>query len=257
MNRMIFIMLTVIMLITGIFYAEAQPVETQKSQLYYIHDLLSDPEKTGKVEAYLKDLTVQFKKYAFPFAVKVYSTMDFHYYAFFPIKSYSDIDNAKKELGNIGQKMGADNFQKLIARRDAAIQHHNYFVIRYMPELSWYPPHPRNKPEEEPFRHWMFCYTDPEKEWRTVLSKFLDIYKRTDYPFTENIYTVEMGSDLPLYIGEERGKNLFEFYSSLEDAFKIMGNEGRGLMSSWRETLRKIKRRDGPYRPELSYTPEK
>ena len=250
-------MVTVIILLAGRFSTEAQQVEAQKSQLYYIHDLQADPAKTSEVEAYVKDLTDQFRKNAFPYAMNVYSTMDFHYYAFIPIRNYADIDNAKRELGTIAQKMGADNFQKLIARRSAAIQHHSYFVIRFLPEFSWAPPSPRNKPEEELFRHWIFCYTnlEKEKEFREILSKFLNLYKRTNYPFTENIYMVELGSDLPLYIGEERGKNWFEFYSSLKEAFSMLGDEGRKL--SWTETLRKIERRDGTYRPELSYQPEK
>jgi hypothetical protein len=254
MNRVVFIVITVIILLTGRF-----PSEAQQSQLYYIHDLQADPAKTGEVEAYIKDLSAQFKKYSFPFTMNAFSTMDYHYYAFIPIKSYADIDIAKKELGDIGQKMGADNFNKLIARRSAAIQHHSYFVIRYLPELSYIPSNPRNRPEEELFRHWLFCYPNLEKEneWRAVISKFRDVYKKTNYPFTENIYTVELGSDLPLYIFEERGTKWLDFYSSLNEAFKILGSEFTSLMPSFQETLRKIERRDGTYRPELSYIPEK
>ncbi|MDP2982734.1 MAG: hypothetical protein Q8O92_05325 [Candidatus Latescibacter sp.] len=255
MNRIIVIILTVIMLLAGSFFAEAQ-----KSQLYYIHNYSADPAKTVELEAFIKDFMATLKKYSFPFPIQAYSTMDFQYYFFAPIENYADIDRIKKTLGDIGQKMGADNFQKLIARRNAAIQHHEYFVIRYLPELSWTPPKPRYKPEEALFRHWVFCYPrlDKESEMRAIFSKFVDLYKKTNSPFQEDVYTVEIGSDLPLFIGEERGKNLFEFYSSLEEGFKIIGEEGRNLW--WKESmtlLRKIERRDGTYRPELSYIPDK
>jgi len=239
------------------FLPSAAQTGGQKAQLYYIHNYSADPSKTADLETFVKDLAAVFKKYSFPFAVHAYSTMDFQYYFIVPIENYADIDSIRKTLGDISQKMGADNFQKLIARRNAAIQHNSYFVIRYLPELSYTPPKPRHKPEEEFFRHWIFCYPHVEKEGelRATFAKFVDLYKRINYPFTENIFTVELGSDLPLYIGEERGTNIFEFWPSVKEAYTIMGDEGGKLL--WKSTLRKIERRDGAYRPELSYIPGK
>ncbi|MEW6754243.1 MAG: hypothetical protein AB1505_25160 [Candidatus Latescibacterota bacterium] len=258
MSRSTRIVLAAVLAVAAALAPRPLPASEAPDQLYLVHDMLVVPAKAGDVEAYLKGVTAQMRAQGYPFAVAVYRTLDFHYLSFIPVGSFADVDALDRAKAELRTGMGPAAFDSLVALRDGALQQHSWFVMRRLADVSYVPEHPRNPPDQEVFRHWVLMYPVPGKEEavHAVLAKFRDLYVRTQLPATEIGYEVELGSDLPLLIGEERARSYFDFYGYLEEGFKVIGEEGSRLW--WQETmllLRKIERRDGVYRPDLSYVP--
>lgn len=251
--------ITMLLLAAEYAWSEVQE-EPPDGQLYFVQDVLANPASMGALENCLKEFAALLKEHSFPYTISVYRTLDFHYYAFVPIASYADLDKAQALLAEVRQRVGPAAFDSLRVRADRCLQQHAGFIIRHQPDLSYTPETPRHSAEEELFRHWVFCYPAPEKEeeFRGVFAKFRDLYIKTKLPGREHVYVVELGSDQPLFIGEERATTYFDFYGFLEEGFKILGEEGSRLW--WKDAmvlLRKIERRDGVFRPDLSYLPAK
>lgn len=258
MNHQARIALTAVLVIAAGLMPRLVLAGEADDQLIVVHDMLVAPGQAGDVEAYLKGLTAQMQAHRYPYTVAVYKTLDLRYCSFISIRNYAEIDNLHKALADLRTKMGTAAFDSLAALRDRALQQDSWLVWRRLADASYVPGHPRNPPDEEVFRHWILMYPAAGKTeaMLAILRRFRDIYVKTQLPSTEIVYVAETGTDLPLIIGEERAKSYFDFYGFLEQGFKIIGEEGSRLW--WQEAtlvLRKLERRDGVYRPDLSFFP--
>jgi len=233
-------------------------VEKEKAQLYYVEDVLVKPSMVGEFEAAVREYVAQCARYKFPYPSYVYNADDFHYYLAYPVENYAAIDSLHKAWGELDTKMGAEQVQALNNRFEGTYEYFRHFVIRYMPELSYAPEKPRLKPEEEHFVYLDFYYFLPEmeKEEEQIGREWVELYKRKNIPYGYSLYAGVMGTDMPLYIMLLKAKSAADYFSQSVKIRELLGEERKGLLKRTLDGTRKVEKKTGKFRPDLSYIPK-
>lgn len=228
-------------------------------QLYLMGDYLVDISKAGEYEAALKELMKNLEKHSFPFSAGVYTTDDSHYYAiFFPLKGYADVDLWIKAWDDLAQKMGPENLQAIHTRLAAAEIERRYMFWRFRPDISFLPEKERLKPEEIGYCTWDYVWLIPgkEAEFEAVNKEWIDLStaKKAKDPFLT--YVGELGTNMPVYVWFEYGKNAADYAAAEEKFWEAMGEEGAALSKKTRALIRRMESKTGRARLDLSYFPE-
>jgi hypothetical protein len=231
----------------------SQPQE-QKSQLFYIVDVVARPANAMKFEAALK----QENELGYPYPTTVYSSDDFHYYILLPIEGYAGIDKMNKAESDWMAKIG-DKYQAILKTVEGAFESYGYGVIRLRPELSYVPKKPRVKPEEVKFLYWGMAYVEFSKikEFEDIWKQWVDLFKSKACSMGFTMYSLEMGTDMPFYFWAVGGKSATEFWIADEKVSKMLGEDKTKEL--WNKTLaclRKYEDKTGMPRPDLSNTPK-
>jgi hypothetical protein len=235
----------------------ALPQESQP-QFRLMGDFLVDVSKVAEYEAALKELMKNLENYGFPFGAYVFSTDDSHYYAFFPVKDYADVDLWFKAWGELAQKMGREKLQAIHARIVAAELERVYTFWRFRPDISFLPEKERLKPEEIGYYTWDFVWLIPgkEAEFEAINKEWiaLSTAKKARDPFLT--FMGKLGTKMPVYVWFEYGKSAADYAAAEEKFWEAMGEEGAALSKRTRALIRRRESKTGRYRPDLSYLPK-
>jgi len=232
----------------------------QKPQLFLILDITLKTSAISEYEATLKEYINLHKTHNFPYTFYGYTTNDFHYYQFFPVENYADIDDLYKEYYEVlANKAGNETWQSLVKGFSTNSENLKRFTIQYLPELSYNPENQVQKPEDNIFSHWVFCYMkrDKEQEFQDICKEWANLFRRKNSPSVLNIFAGHIGTESPLYILQEKAVNVYEFYRNSEKLWALLGDESKVLWGKTMAAFSKIERQDGTYRPDLSYIAEK
>lgn len=232
--------------------------EEQRAPLYIVEDTVVKPSKVAEYEEHVKMADELFAKYEYPYPVYAFSTEDFHYIFVFPVENFADMDNIYKATGEMAQKAG-EEFQAMIKSAEGTLEYSTYFMVRYIPQLSYIPEKPRLKQEESNFILWECFYAQPTKEgeFAEVLKQWQTLYKNKDIPDGWELYVGSLGTEQPLFIAMFRAKSAADYFSQWEKTLELLGEEGQELLKKTVAPLRKFERKSGRYRPDLSYIPKK
>jgi hypothetical protein len=250
----------VLLFLLAIFYiinimAQA---EEQKAPLYIVEDTVVKPSKIAEYEVHVKMAVDLFKKYNYPYPVYNCTTDDFHYISIFPLKNYADMENTYKATGELAKKAG-EEWQAMIKSADGTLEYSKYFMVRYIPQLSYIPEEPRLKPEESNFMQWEFFYVLSGKEGAFVefCKKLQALYKEKNIQDGWELYSGSIGIETPLFIVLLKGKNRIDYYSRQEKILEILGEEGLKLfMEDMIPLLRKFESKIVKARSDLTYIPK-
>jgi hypothetical protein len=232
--------------------------EEPKAPLYIVEDTVVKPSKISEYEVHVKMAIELFKKYDYPYPVYNCTTDDFHYISIFPLKNYADMENTYKATGELAKKAG-EEWQAMIKSADGTLEYSKYFMLRYIPQLSYIPEEPRLKPEESSFMQWEFFYVLPGKEMAFVefCKKLVALYKEKNIQDGWELYSGSIGTETPLFIVLLKGKNRIDYYSNWEKILEILGEEGLKLfMEDITPLLRKFEYKTVKVRPDITYIPK-
>ena len=88
----------------------------QKPQLFLILDVTLKTSAISEYEATFEEYIKLHVIHNFPYTFYGYTTNDFQYYQFFPVKNYAAIDNALIESEELAKKTGNETWQALVKR---------------------------------------------------------------------------------------------------------------------------------------------
>ena len=232
--------------------------EERKAQLFFVEDVVVKPSMAAEYEAVMKEVVTLCTKHKFPYPFYAYSTDDFHYYFVYPVENFADIDNLYKAFGELGKKMGAEQWQGLMKRFAGTFEYYQYSVIRYLLEFSYTPEKSRLKPEEENFVFWEFFYIPfgKEIEFAEICQEWVELYKSKNIPDGWSTYVGDIGTEIPTYIVVLWGKSAADYFSQLEKTVELLGEEGQALVKKTMDLCRRYETKTGMRRPDLSYTPK-
>ncbi len=229
----------------------------QKPQLWFVEEHAVKPSAINELEAVLKECIEAYKKYDWPYPMTIYSSEDFHYYLFYPVENYIDVEKFFKLWGELVSKWGEDKFQALMKRFGNSAEYYKQFFVRSVPELSFIPKKPRLKPEEKNIFVWDMIYLIPgrEKEFEALGKKMIALMKSKNYNDEMYMSTGDIGTDMPVYVGGLFGKDFADLYVQNKKMWELMGDEGGKMFDQMLSYTRKRESKQGWYRPDLSYTP--
>lgn len=233
--------------------------EEQKAQLWFVEEIAIKPSMIEKYETHTKEALVLCEKYGLPFPFYVFTTDDFHYYFVWPIENYASLDSLFKAVGEWVAKMGDENWQALVKSGENTHEFMKWSIVRYHPDLSYIPENRMNKLKEASFVYLNFFFIQPgeEREFEKTIKEGVAFYKRINFPFGFDIYSGDMGTEMPMYIYISRAKNATAFYAKHDEAFELHTEEAIKLRRKTLVTVRKTDVKTGMFRSDLSYTPKR
>jgi len=236
----------------------AQAME-QKAQLWFVEEIVIKPSMVEKYETHTKEALALCEKYGLPFPFYVFTTDDFHYYFVWPIENYASLDSLFKAIGEWVAKMGDENWQALVKSGEGTYEYMKWSIVRFKPDLSYAPEKRMKKPKETSFVYLNFFYIKPgkEAEFEKTIKEGVAFYKRINFPFGFDIYSGEMGTEMPMYVYLSRAKDATAFYAQHDEAFNLHTEEAIKLRRKTLVTIRKTDVKTGVFRSDLSYPPKK
>jgi hypothetical protein len=233
--------------------------EEENKQLLFIQEIVVDPSGASAFEAEIKQFIPQYSKHKFPYHFQTYKGDDFHYYFLFSVKNYDDIDSFFKASSELAEKVGVKNIQSQHKRLAGVIKNITYFFFNFLPEISYMPGKPRLKPEESIFYNWAFFYVKfgMEKEFAEILKEWLTLYKSKEILNEYSFYVGSIGTEMPLYIAIESGRDITDFFSEINKTNEKFGEEGKALWEKTWPFVKRFEMKSCTFCPELSFPPEK
>ena len=232
--------------------------EQQKAQLFFVEEVVVKPSIVEKYEIHTKEALALWEKYGLPLPFYAFTTDDFHYYFVWPIENYASLDILFRAIGEWVAKMGDENWQALVKSGEGTYEYMKWSIIRLRPDLSYIPEKLMKKPEKASFVYLNFFFIQPGKEgeFEKTIKEGVAFYKRVNFPFGFDIYSGDMGTEMPLYIYLSQAKNAADFYAQHDEAFELHTEEAIKLRHKTLVTIRRTDVKTGMFRPDLSYIPK-
>jgi hypothetical protein len=244
-------------ILTGIlFFADSlMQAEEENNQLLFVQEVVIDPSGASAFEAGIRQFIHQYSAHKFPYQFQTYRGNDFHYYFICSLKNYADIDSFFRASSEFTEKVGVENIQSQQKRLIGVIENSRYYFFQYIPEISYKPENPRIKPEERTFYNWAFFSVKfgREKEFEEILKEWLTLYKSKEIPNEYNFYVGSIGTEMPVYIAFESGRDAADFFAEINKTYEKFGQESVTLWEKTWPLVKRIEMKQCIWCPELSY----
>ncbi len=259
MRRGIFVFFMVgIMVVLSALTINAQ-AEKPLPQLYYILEVAVKPCMLGQYETAVKEMITLNKESQASYGWYGFSADDFVYYFSIPVKNLADVENMYKEDEELSKKWGEERSKEIEKSFAGTFEYVRTSMIYERNDLSYVPEEPRLKSKEANYRLWVYYYVKPDKdkEFQEILKKFTALCKERNVTGPFSVYTGGMGLEAPVYIVAFVAQSAGDFWPNYENAWKLLGEEGKSLLQKLFTLIRKRDIKTAWYRPGLSYMPEK
>ena len=233
--------------------------EASKEQLFHAFEHVVKPSMVTQYEAKRKEWVSQLKKHsiaATPFVVL--SSEDFHYVSLMAVKDFAGVEELEWGWEELKEKMGEEEFGTMIEGRADAFETHRFYFVTLMYEHSYTSNNPEESKAGMNFRNWEFYHLRPwtGRKWLDIAEKLVALYQEKNVPTSFRTYLETYGGAVPLHIITRTAKSAADFYEQQSKDEKLLGEEGEKLMQEFMAITRRFERKNGAFRPELSYAPQ-
>ena len=233
--------------------------DAPKGQLLSVHEDAVIPSMVEKYENAAKSFAEMIAKNNMPSITYTAANMqNFVYFYFTPVDNMGAIDKMGASWDELAKKAGKQNFDASMKQFDGCYLSHKNYLVRMRPDLSYNPDFGSQIADGMLFRHWDFYYIYPgmEKEADDIAKEWVALSKKVGLPDGYRLYSGSYGTDTPLFIVAQSGKNATDFYTRQEAWFKKAGAEGQALVMKTWKVVRKFYSVNGSIRPDLSVLPK-
>ena len=232
--------------------------EKQKSQAYFLLDVMVRPSMIAEYETAAKEMIALNAQYNASYGWFGFQGDDFHYYFFMPVKDLADLDNMFKADRELEKKMGEEKSKEIEKLFSGTYECVHTYMIYTRPDLSYTPENPRLKPEEAIFSKWILysVLPDKEKEFQEILKKFIPLAQSKNVTEGYGISVGAMGMDAPQYVVSFSGKSAADQAAHYAKTIELLGEEVMVLLKKMVACTRKVEIKTAWFRPDLSYIPE-
>lgn len=251
MKRFSFIFIIALLLATlGNTNTFAQ--EENNGQLWFCWEATVKPARLNDFIELQVEFRTHFKEANFSYPISAWTDGMFHYFIFYPVKDYNEKDDIYAALWKAADLWGMDRMSKMWE----AVETHNTFYIRHLPEFSYVPEKPRLKEGEAIFAIWDMMFVDPanDAEFRQAAKKFTGMLKSADFGDAVNLMIGDVGYEATAYLWTLYGKSPADFWTENEKLWDALGEEGQKLNA--KSLLKKREFKQFWYSEKLSYSPE-
>lgn len=200
------------------------------------------------------DLHGLFKENNFPYTISTWTDRNFHYYFFYPVKTYDDKNDIWGAFGPISQQFGEEKWNKMWE----TITDHKTYFLKSHPEMSYTPEVRRMANDESTFAIWDMFYMVPGKEDDVyALGKEVPVLLRNiNYDDNFQMLTGDVGYEGSLYIVVLYGKHPADFWTQNKKMSELMGEEGQKIFQQWVSLTKKREYRQFWKVERLTYVAE-
>lgn len=232
--------------------------EEQKDQLYWVFELVTSPSKAKEYEVAVKEEFAVYTESEFTHPWYAFCGNNFHYYFLSPLDNFATIDEIKNSYVKMAKTVGIERWQNVMKRVNEETEYVSMYIFCHRPDLSYAPEELALKLEEANFVAIDFFYIKPglEREFEDVLKEYKSLDSRNNIPNSYSVSVLELGTDMPLYIGAAIGKKSSDLFLRWEEQREIYGKEGKILWEKTCALCRKFEVKTGWFRPDLSYIPK-
>jgi hypothetical protein len=252
MKRILFTV-TVLMLLSSLAGADTLAQEESNGQLWFCWEATVIPSAENEFIEWQVEYRSHFKEANFSYPISTWTDGLFHYYVFYPVDSYDEVNSIYAALGKVNAVWGEEHLGKLWK----TVETHRTFFIRWIPEISYAPEQPRLR-EGATFAVWDIMYVDParDQEFRDLAARFSVMLKMAGFEDHLNFMIGDQGYDATAYIGVLYGKSQSDLWTQNEKLWSNLGEEGAKLGRQVMTLLKKREFKNLWYVKELSYEPE-
>lgn len=102
------------------------------------------------------------------------------------------------------------------------------------------------------------CYVKPGKgkELEEINKEWVVLSREKNVPTGFNLFEGDIGTDMPVVVISEKGKDAADFFSQNAKNWELWGEKGRELWKKTEAVYRKIETKTAWFLPDLSYIPE-
>ncbi len=234
--------------------AQAQP---PSGQLFLVHREHADPAKLAQYESTSAEFRSALKEHkitSFPLNYMAWSYDDLTYDFIAPMSGFEDLAKISSTFAELGRKLGAEKFDDLMARGNAAMLSTDDVIIRERPDLGYAPANPRVSVAETGVVRFDYYYLRPgaefeldqlAKEWR-ALATAKGI--RDGYRVFETLF----GPHIPVFVVATPGKDAADLATAWATNVKTGGAEWQALMARTLGLCHKFETKVGTWRGDLS-----
>jgi hypothetical protein len=227
-------------------------------ELYYVHIDHVRPSKFVEYEKATKRMISEFAAYSIN-PEKVHfgcvSGPELGYAYVVPLESFAAMDSMRDDWVEAVGQIGMERWKELRKGAEATIDRQEGFHVRYRPALSYEPEDPRVKLEDSTYINYGFYYAMPgtQHEIDELCKAYAALHARHGLRSTWRVYSAATGADLPLYVVAHYGTSPESFHAEVAATKAKLGAEARAIGMKIMAHLRRIERKDGWRRPDLSY----
>ena len=263
MNKKISFALAVVLcaVCTG-FATTQQEAKAPEPELFLISISHVKPAMTKQYEDAVKEIISELADYNVdPAKVNFHSVFgpELGYVFVRPLENFGAMESMRQNWEEATASIGQERFDALFAKAAAAVVSRERIHTRYRSELSYRPENPALKPEDVKFINYSFIYVTPgtEETFEQVAKDYVGLYAEHNIDAGWDIYQSVTGADLPLFVIIETGKSRAEFAAQEERLEAMFAEHTKELGLKARSCIRRVERKEGYPRPDLSYpTPE-
>jgi len=244
-------LLTILILFSFGYVVNAQEEE---DQIYYCYEEIVSPDKLDDYWQIAKEIAELCKEKEFPYTFYTWTTGDFKYQLWTPIKSLDEID--KMDQAWLALYKDWDN-EKLAKFRKSKITNYSY-TMTGKPDLNYQPEEPRLKEGEGQFVYWQEFYlfpgTMPEAE--SLLKETVNVLKSKNYDNGWNFGYGNLGYESPCLIAWVWAKDRLDYWEQDKIFQENFSEDFKDINKKFIPLIRTTKSKDMWYVEELSYVKE-
>lgn len=215
------------------------------------------PSMTVDYEASLADLTLFLKENQIKKVNYLTQLQDNYNYA-----HVSALKNLNEIGGGLEAFIRGDDksaeFELIWSDLTATIEAYRYYVVQYMPELS-YVNDGKVWLEEAPYRRWNYYYFEPGKETEVneILMAWKNLYEDKGVKNGFRVFKGVIGLEQPVILFTTWAASPLDYQQNLQETIELLGEQGSVLWMAMLDLVRDVETIEGWYLPQYSYLPEK
>ena len=251
-NLLLFIVSIILFL--GIQNLHAQEKES-KSQLWLVQEMIVKPSMEDQHRSLVKEYIKLCEKHSMSYTLYAWHNRYFHYYYFYPVNDYNEINAIEEESAVLHKEFGSENWKAWHETYDS----YKYYYLKSSSNLSYIPENPRLKSEDNIYAKWDFFYAIPGKgsEFKKVFKEFKTILESKKYNGSLYLGWGDIGVEGPLYIVYSHGKSILDQIEQSNKTWRLIGEEGWNIYYKALALTRKLETKEFWYSKTLSYFSKK
>ena len=248
-----------LIIVSIILFLNVQNLHAQEkesdSQLWLAQEMVVKPSMEKQHRSLVKKYIELCKKHSLSINWNAKHNGNFHYYYFYPVNDYNEINAIDEESAAVRKEFGSENW---IAWHETYYSYKSYY-LESSTNLSYIPENPRLKSEDHNYVKWHLYYTIPGKgsEFKKLFKGFKTILESKKYIGSLNIGWGDIGVEGPLYIVYSSGKSSVDFLEQNSKMWKLIGEEGWEIYEKAIALTRKLETLELWDLKDLSYSPKK
>ncbi len=238
-------------LILGYSYGQ----EEKSYQGYAVHEDVVKPSKMAQYEAVAKEFTELMNKYKNEVDGLQYlcaSTDDLRYLFVWPIDNMADLD--KNPVGEVREKVGAEKFDKIMARMDECYDKHFTYTLTLDKKMSYMPEGISQTQEGMNYREYHYYYTTPSmmKKLADAGMEIKKYHEKNDSGANYRIYRSGMGTSDAFFMVAISAKDPADMAQRQQSMMAKLGPEYQTLLQNALKYSTRYEKQTGWIRPDLS-----